>query len=669
MLGCHIPPDRAGGAESSVEWRRFELARDGDDDWVGRVVLAAATVLACSGGQTRIDLVVAEDGRRRNLAAELAANPPLRVALRDVEAALGPLARASSVRIAPVGALTFEWRIGDDALLGYDASRFRAETAERLIERFLRVVRAFALEPDRGVLDVELASDAERAAVARWGRGAERELPEATVVDAILRQADETPSRPALALGDRVLTYADVDRITAATSARLEAAGIGAGDVVAIALARGIDLPLAILGTLRSHATYLPLDPDSPPRRNAEMTEQARAVGTIGAAGDGSGALDLGLPDRSVLELQGAPRERPRPDPADADPYVIFTSGSSGRPKGVVVGQRALLNRLMWMQHRFRLDPDDVVLQKTPATFDVSVWELLWPFMAGARLEVAPPGAHRDPDELARVIAAAGVTTLHFVPSMLEVFLSRAKRADLATVRRIVCSGEALSRTAVAALAELVPAEAEIWNLYGPTEAAIDVTAWDCREEIDCATIPIGRPIDNVEILVVDASLRPAPIGVPGEILIGGVQVARGYAGDPARTAESFVSDPRGRWYKTGDFGRWLPEGVIEFLGRIDGQVKLRGQRVELGEVEAALTSHPAIVRAGAVVRELGPGDARLVAYCAAGRAEPSARDLRLFLAERLPTALIPSRFVFVDDVPTTASGKIDRRRLREAPL
>ncbi len=297
---------------------------------------------------------------------------------------------------------------------------------------------------------------------------------------------------------------------------------------------------------------------------------------------------------------------------------------------------RGIRNRLLWMQRAYGLTADDAVLQKTPYSFDVSVWELFWPLMVGARLVIARPEGHRDPRYLAEEIEAEGVTTLHFVPSMLAVFLDVAGSsvARTGSVRRVICSGEALPATLADRFFERFPSGVALENLYGPTEAAVDVTAWTC---VPGATrVPIGRPIDNVRIYILDERLSPVPIGVAGELYIGGVQVGRGYLDRPELTAERFVRDPfasdgQGRLYRTGDLARWLPAGAIEYLGRVDLQVKLRGFRIELGEIEAALGEHAAVQRAVVVAREDTPGDKRLVAYVvpADGAARDASAELR----------------------------------------
>jgi amino acid adenylation domain-containing protein len=345
--------------------------------------------------------------------------------------------------------------------------------------------------------------------------------------------------------------------------------------------------------------------------------------------------------------------------------YVIHTSGSTGRPKGVMNTHAGVVNRLCWMQAEYGLGAGDVVLQKTPFSFDVSVWELFWPLQQGATLVMARPGGHRDPAYLQEAIERHGVTTLHFVPSMLRELVETADAPRLASLTRVICSGEALPPALVDRFHARFPASAGLHNLYGPTEAAVDVSHWRCARGGATDVVPIGRPVWNTRLYVLDAALRPVPVGVPGELYIGGVQVARGYLGRPALTAARFVPDPHGepggRLYATGDRARWRADGELEYLGRLDQQVKLRGFRVEPGEVEAALRRHETVRDCAVVARDDAPGGTRLVAYVV-GDADVDA--LRAHLRGSVPEYMVPAAFVALDRLPLTPSGKLDRRSL-----
>ncbi len=349
--------------------------------------------------------------------------------------------------------------------------------------------------------------------------------------------------------------------------------------------------------------------------------------------------------------------------------YMIYTSGSTGQPKGVMNTHLGIVNRLMWMQDAYRLTPSDCVLQKTPFSFDVSVWEFFWPLLTGAKLVLALPGGHKDAVYLTDLIAREQITTLHFVPSMLNAFL---EQEDLAvscrSSKRVICSGEALSL----ALQQRFFARlsCELHNLYGPTEAAVDVTYWACERKSQLNTVPIGRPIANTQIYILDRHLQPVPMGLPGELHIGGVGLARGYHNRPELTAEKFIAnpfspEPGARLYKSGDLARYLPDGNLEFLGRIDQQVKIRGFRIELGEVESALSGHPAVRENAVIAREDTPGGKNLVGYLVV-REEPgpTVTELREFLLKKLPDYMVPAAFVKLERLPLTPSGKIDRQAL-----
>ncbi|MCQ8130888.1 amino acid adenylation domain-containing protein, partial [Methylomonas rivi] len=368
------------------------------------------------------------------------------------------------------------------------------------------------------------------------------------------------------------------------------------------------------------------------------------------------------------------PADNPQPDLQPSNlTYCIYTSGSTGQPKGAGVPHQGILNRLQWMQAEYRLDHTDHVLQKTPYSFDVSVWEFFWPLMTGTRLVVAAPELHKDSQGLIKLIRSEGITTIHFVPSMLQAFVDTPGVEHCTSLKRVICSGEALPADLVQRFQQKLPAE--LHNLYGPTEASVDVSYWACPADCKENAIPIGKPIANLRLHILDRSLNPVPIGTPGELHIGGIGLGRGYLNRPDLTAERFVPDPFGpvgsRLYKTGDLTRYRPDGNIDYLGRIDHQVKIRGFRIELGEIEAQLLKQPEIKDAVVVAREDQPNDKRLVAYvvphttAADAKAEHAIVErIKAALKQNLPDYMVPSAFVVMEAMPLSANGKLDRKLL-----
>jgi amino acid adenylation domain-containing protein len=437
---------------------------------------------------------------------------------------------------------------------------------------------------------------------------------------------------------------------------------------------RSLEMVAGLLGILKAGGAYVPLDPEYPKERLAFMLEdanvpvqltQGRLAGSIPAHNAGIIRLDEDWP---VIAAESPANVR-SPVQAHHLAYMIYTSGSTGRPKGAMNTHAGILNRLLWMQDAYGLTPTDGVLQKTPFSFDVSVWEFFWPLLVGARLVVARPGAHRDGAYLAGLIVRERITTAHFVPSMLSAFLEQeGLESSCATLKRVICSGEALSFELQERFFSRL--SAELHNLYGPTETAVDVTYWACERKSPRRMVPIGRPIANTQIYILDKELQPVPVGVAGELHIGGRGVGRGYHRRPELTAERFIpdpfsSEPEARLYKTGDLARYLPDGNIEYLGRLDHQVKIRGFRIELGEIESVLAAHPAVREAVVVLREGVPGDRRLVAYLTAKDGEPlKVPELRSLLQGKLPEYMVPSAFVTLDRFPLTPNGKVDRKAL-----
>ncbi|AJW28917.1 enterobactin synthase subunit F [Chania multitudinisentens RB-25] len=564
-----------------------------------------------------------------------------------------------------------------------NAERYQYQELAEHLQRLPLLLSQFTAQPDLPVSMADLLTEQDHALLARVN-DTQHPVAAQTLSGLLAEQARKTPDAPALADGQYRFSYQETRAQVAALAQRLVVQGVQPGDIVAVALPRSVFLSLALMAIVEAGAAYLPLDTGYPDERLSMMLEDAapRLIITDASqqprfAGQGEVLLyDAPLATDGVASVNIA-----GPTPHHAA-YIIFTSGSTGRPKGVLVGHQAIVNRLLWMQHQYPLAADDVVLQKTPCSFDVSVWEFFWPLMVGAQLVMAPPEAHRDPQQLLALIEHHQVTTLHFVPSMLAAFVgaldSDSAIAHCQPLRQVFCSGEALpaelcrlwqSRTAV-----------PLHNLYGPTEAAVDVTwhpAWGAAlAAVNAANVPIGLPVWNTGLRILDARLRAVPPGVAGDLYLTGVQLAYGYLGRPDLTASRFVADPQGnggRMYRTGDVARWLADGSVEYLGRSDDQLKIRGQRIELSEIDHALLSLPgvnqavthALVLENTVADAMG-GDARqLVGYLVA---QPEVTldlaGLRTALAERLPPHMVPVALVELAALPLSANGKLDRKAL-----
>ncbi len=567
-----------------------------------------------------------------------------------------------------------------EAALGYTSALFDRGTVERCADYFVRLLQAM-VAGDAVVADtLPMLSDADRHQVLVEFNDTAAEFPQDALIHELFeQQAAATPDAVAVVFEDRSLTYSELDARANQLAHELVALGIQPDDRVAICAERSLEMVVGLVGILKAGGAYVPLDPTYPAERLQYMLQDAapKALLTQQALLQSLPATDVRtlVLDSDALRMELSARPASSPDARSRGltvrnlAYVIYTSGSTGMPKGVLNEHQGVVNRLCWAQSEYRLQHDDRVLQKTPFGFDVSVWEFFLPLLAGARLVMARPGGHQDPAYLTEVIAREEITTLHFVPSMLPAFLTQADSRNGKTLRRVLCSGEALPHGAVQDVADRLP-HVELHNLYGPTEAAVDVTAWHCRPGQYGQTVPIGRPIANTQIYILDAHQEPVPVGVEGELYIGGVQVARGYLNRPELTAERFLRDPfsaapNARMYKTGDLARWLADGNVEYLGRNDFQVKIRGFRIELGEIEAKLIQCAGVREAVVIAREEVAGDKRLVAYVVAeDGVAPQAAELRATLLAQLPEYMVPSAFVQLNALPLTSNGKLDRNAL-----
>ncbi|MDX2705104.1 non-ribosomal peptide synthase/polyketide synthase [Streptomyces sp. PA03-6a] len=546
------------------------------------------------------------------------------------------------------------------------------------------VVSALETAPSTALGQVEVLEAVERERLLVEWNDTAHDVPPSTLPELFQSQAARTPDAAAVVFEGLQLTYAELNTRANRLARLLVTRGAGPENRVAVMMDRSADLVTTLLAVVKAGAAYAPIDPEYPAERVAYVLRDAKPTLVV-TTREVEGVLPETVA-RVVLDDPTTITKLARmtdDDLSDTDrggallpahpAYVIYTSGSTGRPKGVAVPHAGVVNRLAWMQDTYRLTADDRVVQKTPFGFDVSVWEFFWPLLEGATLVMARPGGHRDPDYLADLIRREHVTIAHFVPSMLQVFVTAAETSQwaLPSLRAVMASGEALP----AELRDRFTASfgVPLHNLYGPTEASIDVTAHACEPDADTGgVVPIGRPVWNTQTFVLDTALRPVPPGVAGELYLAGVQLARGYLDRPALTAERFVANPHGepgeRMYRTGDLARWTTDGHLEYLGRTDDQVKIRGFRIELGEIETALLTHPAVGQAAVIVREDHPGDKRLTGYIVPASSSGGGVDIaevRAGLSAVLPEYMVPSAIVqLVDGLPLTVNGKLDRAAL-----
>ncbi|WP_244619198.1 amino acid adenylation domain-containing protein [Rhizobium sp. 18055] len=641
-----------------VEWLNRAAGRIAGDRRHGRY----------RGEQMRRDLGLV--GGQRRLYGPLVNVLPFDAPPRlvEVETKLVPLGTG------PVDDITFSFR-GDPAAQRFslavdtNPTLYEAGEAESHATRLTAFIGA-AIEAalaDRPLRDVETVTDEERCWLLESLNDTAHPVTDRTLSQLLEDSFSSFAGREAMRFGNMSLTYADLDRRTAALAEALMARGAERNAIVAVTLPRSLDLVVALIAILRAGAAYMPLDLSHPKERLERILASSRPVVVLGAHhAELPGTVPAFPPSAWPVEPR---RTALAETDGNSAAYVIYTSGSTGEPKGVVVEHAAIVNRLEWMRQHYGFGPDDVILQKTPMTFDVSVWEFFLAFLSGGCLVIAPPEAHRDPRVMAQMIRDEKITTAHFVPSMLSAFLAEPSARDI-SMKRVFCSGEELTVDLRDRFHERVTAE--LHNLYGPTEAAVDVSYWPAGPDDVSRPVPIGRPVWNTRLYVLDEQMRPVPVGVEGHLYLAGVQLAREYLGQTALTAERFIADPfhpGKRMYRTGDLARIRADGAILYLGRSDHQIKLRGLRIELGEIEAAILSHPEVTQAVVVLREDPAGEKRIIAYATLenGKAGDGVEADILARAGRLvPDYMLPSAIVVVDALPVNGSGKLDRKRLPE---
>ena len=559
--------------------------------------------------------------------------------------------------------------------IGFDRRRLTDATVGRMLGHLQTLLQAIAKRPQQLLRDLPLLTPTERhELLVEWNR-TEYDYPRDSCVHELFEaQVEQTPNAVAVVFEDRHLTYRELNNRSNHVAHYLRKLGVGPGVLVGLCMDQSLERIVGLFGVLKAGGAYVPIDPAYPATRLAFMLNDANAPVVLTQRNliqtlpplQATKFICLDSPEWAISEGNAGNPDRTG---TNADlVYVIYTSGSTGNPKGVMIPHRAIVNVMSWMQSAFPSDERDCVLHHTSFSFDPSVLEILTPLLVGGRLVLARPNGHQDPGYLVRTIVRCQVTVLHLVPSTLRMLLETPDLNACHSLRNVFCGGEVLTEDLTRRFFEVL--NAELHHVYGPTEVAITSVFYSIPRDRFNEIIPIGRPVANTQAYVLDGHRRPVPIGVPGELYLGGVQVGRGYYNRPELTEERFIADPfnntsGARLYKTGDLVRHLPNGTIQFLDRMDHQVKIRGHRIELGEIETVMRLHPALQEGVVVVRENAPGDKRLVAYVRPESSSPTLlSELRIVLKERLPAYMVPSTFVFLDAFPVTPNGKLDREAL-----
>ena len=590
--------------------------------------------------------------------------------------------------------LTLVINEGEQSLTGtlsYNTDLFKATTIERMVGNFQTLLSAIVVDLDQSIDTLPLLTAAERHQLLVTWNEVEQPFQPHCLHQLVEAQVARTPQATAVCCDSVSITYQELNERANQLAHYLMAAGVGAESLVGICLERSLEMVVGLLGILKAGGAYVPLDPSYPETRLKMVMADSDVAWLLTSAHSRTNwpRISRIAAGRSLICLnndwsQIATHATTNPinqvQPTNLA-YVIYTSGSTGKPKGVMTEHRAINNRLLWMQRDYPLDETDKVLQKTVFAYDASIWEIFVPLLAGSQLIIANPDGQRDSSYLIDMIMQEGITTLEGSPALYRILLEDKRFGQCTSLRRIYSAGEALPMSLARQI--LATLDTELVNTYGPTEAAIDASHWVCQPDVPYQIAPIGRPIANMQLYILDEKLQPLPIGVPGELHIGGIGLARGYLNRPELTAQKFIAhpfrtNPAERLYKTGDLVRYLPDGNIEFLGRLDFQVKIRGYRVELGEIESALHTHATVQEATVIDQEEKTGHKRLVAYIVPRRVDDAETkfppkplhtaaliaDLRTYLKQKLPEYMLPAAFVMLDALPLSPSGKVDRKAL-----
>ena len=574
--------------------------------------------------------------------------------------------------------------------LEYCTALFKRETMERLLLHFQNILESIVENPQIQISNIRMLTPQEKSQILFDFNNTEYEYPKDKTISCVFEeQSEKTPDNIAVMFGDEKLTYRELNQRANSLARVLRKQGVKADSIVAVMLDRSLEMITGILAVLKAGGAYLPVSPDYPEERvryilkdsgTSILLTNSETVGRWTEEVIASLEVTvINLDDSKLYEGDSSNLEKINTSRNLA--YIIYTSGSTGKPKGAMIEHYSVINRINWMQRKYPIGIEDVILQKTTYTFDVSVWELFWWFFAGAKVYFMAPGGEKDPGAITDAIEKHSVTTMHFVPSMLNMFLEymeNGKSLDkISSLKQVFASGEALQVKQVQRFNQLIGSRygTKLVNLYGPTEATVDVSYFDCPEGQDIELVPIGKPIDNIQLYVVDKHNNLQPVGIAGELCIAGDGLARGYLNRLELTAEKFVSNPfagenslDNRMYRTGDLARWLPDGNIEYLGRIDHQVKIRGFRIELGEIEEELLKHESIKEIVVVARTEKEGSSYLCAYMVADR-DIAPGELREHLIRSLPEYMVPSYFVRLEKMPLSQNGKVDRTALPEPEL